>query len=60
MRIGEYYLRNGMSLGLQWFARVGGRICGVKEQECAHILYYLVYGRFASHPFINSICSHKN
>ena len=35
---------------------LASKILSIKIEECAHVIYYLVYGRFASHSYIRSIC----
>ena len=45
-----------MDFDIPLIAGIISLILGINLEECAHIIFYLVYGRFATHPYIRTIC----
>jgi hypothetical protein len=56
-QISDFYIKSNMNIDICEFSLVAAKVFTLKLEECAHIIYYLIYGRFASHPYIRSICS---
>jgi hypothetical protein len=58
--ISDYYIKNKFIIEEYEFAFLSAKVLGLKLEESAHIIYFLVYGRFASHPYINTLCGRKD
>lgn len=59
-QISDYYIRNHFIIEEYQFSYLTSKALSNKIEECAHIIFYLIYGRFASHPYINALCAAKN
>lgn len=54
-RLSQLYLENRMRVRLSELSRAAASVLHADLNECIHILYYLVYGRFASVGYVNMI-----
>lgn len=55
----EFYIHKKMSIDLPKFSHICARVLGLGARECAHIIYYLVYGRLATDCYVDAIMNTK-
>jgi len=58
-RLSQLYLENRMHVRLNEMSRAISGALHVDLTECIHIVYYLVYGRFASVAYVNMIAQNR-
>lgn len=58
-KLSQLYLENNMQIRIAELSRAASAALHVDLSECIHILYYLVYGRFASVAYVNMIAQNR-
>ena len=55
----EHYVKKSMKIEVYEYSMLSSRILDFDVGYCMHLIYYLVYGRLASAPYIESMINSK-
>ena len=58
--VSQHYLRKGMNFELYEYGFLCSQLLTLPLEKCLHAIYYLVYARLASRPFIQQIISQSD
>lgn len=59
-QISSYYIQNKMNFQIYEYGYLCACILSVPLQKTTHLIYYLLYGRLASKPYIDNLLSQKH
>jgi hypothetical protein len=57
--LSKLYIDNKMRIRLYDYGFTCSQVLGIDIEECVHIIYYLLYGRFASVSYVNMVVSSR-
>jgi hypothetical protein len=59
-RMSGLYIENKMRIRMHDYSYAISKAIGHDVMECVHIIYYLIYGRFASTAYVSMISQNKD
>ena len=54
-QLGSFYVSAGFNIQIAKYAKFFSLTTRIEVKKCAHMIYYLVYGRLATSSYINHI-----